>query len=97
MLGVESAQDNHHNHQNDKAQISIDSQSRPTKKIVLYRCHGIAVQENNHDTSRRQKQFHTIRSQNTLQIILVILVELAKSVDCDFSCTQLAFKNFSQL
>ena len=24
MLGVESAQDNHHNHQNGKAQISIE-------------------------------------------------------------------------
>ena len=36
----------------------------------VYRCYGIAVHENNYDTSRRQKRFHTIWSQNPLQVIL---------------------------
>ena len=44
-------------------------------------CYGISVHENNHDTSRRQKRFHTIWSQNTLQIFAVTPVELA---DCYF-------------
>ena len=54
-------------------------------------CQGIAVHENNY---RRQKQFHTILSKNTLHIIPVILVKLAKSGDCDFSLLSLPFKRF---
>ena len=38
----------------------------------------ILLQENSYDTSCRQKGFHTISSQNKLQIFAVILVELAK-------------------
>ena len=49
-------------------------------------CCGISVHENNYDTSRRQKRFHTIWSRNTLQIFAVNPVELAKSEDCDFFC-----------
>ena len=43
-----------------------------------------------HDTSRRQKRFDSIWSQHTLQAIPVIVVELAKSVDCDIFSTKLA-------
>ena len=53
------------------------------------------MHENNYDTSRRQERFHTIRSQNKLQIIPVIPVELAKSEDCYFSCIKLALQKFS--
>ena len=53
------------------------------------------MHENIYDTSRRRKQFQTIWSQNTLQIFAVIPVELAKSEDCDFSCTKLALKKIS--
>ena len=49
-------------------------------------CYGISVHENNYDTSRKQKRFHTIWSRNTLQILAVNLVELAKSEDFDISC-----------
>ena len=51
--------------------------------------YGIAVYEKNYDTSHKQKRFHTM-SQNTYQIIPVILVELARFVNCDFSCAKLA-------
>ena len=54
----------------------------------------VAIHENNYDTSRKQKRFHTIRSQKTLQIIPIILVELAKSVDWDFSRIRLTLKKF---
>ena len=43
----------------------------------------------------KQKRFHTLSSQNTLQIFLPALVERAKSADCDFSCTKLAFQKVS--
>ena len=36
-----------------------------------------------------------LSDQKTLQIIPLILVELAKSVDCDFSSTKLALQNVS--
>ena len=58
-------------------------------------CYGISVHENNYDTSRRQKRFHTIRSRNTLQIFAVNTVELEKSEDCDFSCIKLALQKVS--
>ena len=61
----------------------------------VYSCHGIAVHEYNHDTSHRQKRSDTIWSQNTLQIIPVTLVELAMSVDCDFSFIKLALQKIS--
>ena len=48
------------------------------------------MHKNNSEKSRRQKQFHTIQSQNKLQIFAVIPVEIAKSEDCDFFCTELA-------
>ena len=35
------------------------------------------MHENNYDTSRRQRRFHTIVSQNTLQIFAVTPLELA--------------------
>ena len=49
------------------------------------------MHENIYDTSRRQKQFQTIWSENTLQIFAVIPVELAKSEDCDFSLRKFQF------
>ena len=58
-------------------------------------CYGISVHENNYDTSPREKRFHTIWSQNTLQIFAVIPVELAKTQDCDFSCIKLALQKIS--
>ena len=45
-------------------------------------CYFISVHENNHDTSRRQKPFYVIWSQDTLQILAVILAELPKSEVC---------------
>ena len=45
---------------------------------------GISVHENNYGTSRRQNRFHTIGSQNVLQMLAVIRVELAKPEDCEF-------------
>ena len=63
----------------------------PQLSYYVLSCYGIALHENNYDTSHKQKRFHTI-SQNTYQIISVILIELAKSVDCDFSCTKLALQ-----
>ena len=67
----------------------------PVEPLCLHSCYGIAVHENNYNTSRRQMRFQTILSQNTLQIIPGILVELAKSVDCDFSCTTVALQKIS--
>ena len=58
-------------------------------------CYGISVHENNYDTSSREKRFHTIWWQNTLQIFAVIAVELAKTQDCDFSCIKLALQKVS--
>ena len=58
-------------------------------------CYGISVHESNYDTSRRQKRFHIILSQNTSQIFAVIPVELAKSEDCDFSCVKLTLQKVS--
>ena len=58
-------------------------------------CYGISVHENNYDTSRRQKRFHTIWSRNTLQIFTVNPVELGKSEDRDFSCIKLALQKVS--
>ena len=55
----------------------------------------VAMESHNYYTSRRQKRFYTIRSQNTLQIFAVIPVELAKSEDCDFSCIKLALQKIS--
>ena len=47
--------------------------------------------ENNYDTSRRQKRFNTKHVTN----ISVIPIKLAKSVDCDFSCTKFALQKIS--
>ena len=62
--------------------------------VDSYSCHGIAVHESNYGTSRRQQRFHTISLQNILQIISVISVELAKSLDCFFPVLSLRFKKF---
>ena len=56
-------------------------------------CYRILLHESSYDTSRRQSDF--IWSQNTLQIFAVIPVDLAKSEDCDFSCTKLALQKVS--
>ena len=53
------------------------------------------MHENNYDTSCGQKSFHTIGSQNMLQIFAVIPVELEKSEDCDFSSIKLALQKVS--
>ena len=53
------------------------------------------MHDSNYDASCRRKQFHTIGSQSTLQIFPVILGELAKSDDCDFSCIKLALQKIS--
>ena len=50
-----------------------------------------------YDKSRRQKRFHTILSENTLQIFAVILLELAESEDCDFSCAKLALQKVFEI